>query len=206
MKSPIDRICVFDLETTGLSSEKNAIIEIAACIIDNELNDVVEYESGVMSIYDNREIQQQALQANGITMSQIENGRDAKEVLDEFILFLKNNKLGRNKVVLAGHNIDNFDIGFISNFFSVFGKNFEDYVNTDLTIDTMWWARLKRIEQENYKLGTCCQIENIELINAHRAINDTRSNKELVKKYLKSLRSEGESKKEEVRFRKTFEF
>lgn len=206
MKSPINYIVVFDIETTGLSAEKNAMIEVACCVIDSELNDVTEYESGVMQIYDNREVQQQALQANGITMNQITNGRDPKEVLNELINFFKKYSSGKNKPVLAGHNIDKFDIEFMSNFFNVFGKNFGDFVNTDLTIDTMWWARLRRNEQENYKLGTCCTIEGIELINAHRAINDTRSNKELVKKYLRSLRSEGDSNKEEKRFRKTFEF
>ena len=206
MKSPISHIIVFDIETTGLSSEKNAMIEVACCVIDNELNDVVEYESGVMSIYDNREIQSQALQANGITMNQIENGRDPKEVLNELINLFKKYSSGRNKPVLSGHNIDKFDIPFVANFFNFFGKNFEDYVNTDLTIDTMWWARLRRNEQVNYKLGTCCEIEGVELVNAHRAISDTRSNKELVKKYIRSLRSEGDSNKEEKRFRKTFEF
>lgn len=206
MKSPVSYIVVFDIETSGLSAEKNCMLEVACCVIDNELNDVEEYESGVMKVYDNREIQQQALQANGITMNQIENGKDPKEVLNELINLFKKYSSGRNKPVLSGHNIDHFDIPFMANFFNVFGKKFEDYVNTDLTIDTMWWARLRRNEQVNYKLGTCCEMEGIELVNAHRAISDTRSNKELVKKYLRSLRSEGDSNKEEKRFRKTFEF
>lgn len=207
MKTPINYIIVFDIETSGLSSTSNSILEIACCVIDNELNDVEEYESKVMNIYDNREIQQQALQANGISMLQIENGRNPKEVLDELIKFFKKYSSGRNKPVLAGHNIDKFDIPFLANFFSVFGKDFSDFVNTDLTIDTMWWARLRRNEQENYKLGTCCSVEGIELVNAHRAVADTRSNKELVKKYLKGLRSEGEGNSvKEKRYRKTFEF
>ena len=206
MKTPVNNIMVFDIETTGLNPEKNAMIEIACCIIDNELNDVFEYESGVMKIYDNREIQQQALQANGISISQIENGKEPKQVLEELVNLFKKYSSGRNKPILSGHNIDKFDIPFVANFFSVFNKNFEDFVNTDLTIDTMWWARLRRNEQTNYKLGTCCEVENIELVNAHRAISDTRANKELVKKYLRCLRSEEGSNRSEKRYRQTFEF
>lgn len=206
MKSPIKHIVVFDIETTGLKYDKNAIIEIACCAFDIDLNDVKEYQSGVMKIYGNREIQDEALQHNGISRTQIENGKDPKVVLSELILYFKSLNTGRDKVVLAGHNIDKFDIPFLSDFFNHFGQNLADLVNVDLTLDTMWWARLKAAEQTNYKLGTCCDVENIQLVNAHRAVADTRANKELIKKYLRNLRSEATGKSNEVKHRQSFQF
>ena len=205
MKTPIINIVVFDTETTGLSKDKNAIIEIYCCGFDNELNDIKEFHSGVMKIYGNREIVEQALQANGITRDQIATGNDPQEQIEKLCAYFKSLAVGRNKPVVAGRNIDKFDLPFMNDMFAYFKKNLADYINDEFTIDTMHWARLKRVEQTNYKLGTCCEEEGIELINAHRAQADTIANKQLVKKYIQNLRSDSEMKKEK-RFRATFEF
>lgn len=205
MKSPIINIIVFDIETTGLSKDKNAIIEIFCCGFDNELNDISEFHTGIMNVYGNREIADQALQANGITIDQIENGNDPKQQIDKLCAYFKSLTVGRNKPVVAGHNIDKFDLPFLNDMFAYFNKNLADYINDEFTIDTMWWARLKASEQTNYKLGTCCEVEGVELINAHRAQADTIANKQLVKKYIQNLRSDSEMEKGK-RFRTTFEF
>jgi DNA polymerase-3 subunit epsilon len=205
MKSPLVNFVVLDTETVGLSPQKNCLIEIFCCSFDNEMNDLKEFHTGVMQLYDkNREVSPQALQANGITTDQIENGNDPKYQLDKLIEYLQKLKSGRNKPVICGHNL-NFDIGMLSDYFSFYGKKLDDYFNEDFTIDTMWWARLKAAEQANYKLGTCCEEEGIELINAHRAQADTIANKQLVKKYIQNLRSDSEMEKGK-RFRATFEF
>jgi len=209
MESTIQNIVVFDIETTGLVSEKNAIIELACCSFDNNLNDIKEYESGIMSIYGNREVQKAALDANGITMEQIKNGREASGVVKELISYFKSLRKGRNKPILAGQNSDKFDIPFLSNFFEFFGEDLTEHVNVDFTFDTMWWGRVKYTESINYKLITLCEKEGIQLVNAHRAINDTRATKDLLKTYIRCLRQEGTfpTKKEEVvRFRETFQF
>lgn len=206
MKSQIQNYCVFDLETSGLSGEKNSILEIAACSFDTDLKDLKEFESGVMSVYDNREITEGALGANGITREQIANGVDPKKVAEDFYDYLKSMKKGNSKVVLVGQNCDRFDIPFLVNYFEYFKKDITQVVNTDFTIDTMRWAHVKYPESTNYKLGTLCEMNNIELINAHRAINDTRATRDLVKAFIRSLRSESGAGKEEKRFRATFQF
>ena len=206
MISTVQNICVFDLETSGLSAEKNAILEIACCPFNNELVDLKEYESGVTSIYDNREISEQALQANGITMQQIENGRDSKEVADELMSYLSKLSSGRNKVILAGHNIVRFDVPFLDNFMRYHKHDISKYVNMDFHIDTMWFARLKWTELTNYKLGTCCEETGVELVNAHRAINDTRANKDLLKDFIRSLRSDHKQSGEDNYKRPVFQF
>lgn len=206
MKSPISTYVTFDLETTGLDAAKTAVIEIACCAFNHDLNDVKDFESGIMQVYDNRDITEGALKANGITREQIANGVDPREAIEKLCQYFKHLKVGNSKPVLCGHNIDKFDIPFLDNMFTFFKKDLSDYVNTDFTIDTMWWARCKRAEQVNFKLGTCCEIECIELTDAHRAMTDTRANAALVKTYLRSLKSEGSSVNEEVKYRASFQF
>ena len=207
MKSQISNYIVFDLETTGLNPEKHAIVEIACCGVDSDLNDIEEFDSGIMKVYGDREITDGALNANGITREQIENGNDPKEQVEKLIKYFERMKDGRNKPVLVAQNGDKFDIPFLDNMFSVFGKDLSKYVNEDFTIDTMWWARVKWKELPNYKLSTLCENSNVELVNAHRAINDTRATKELMKTFIRSLRSENSGdKNKEKRYRHTFEF
>jgi DNA polymerase-3 subunit alpha (Gram-positive type) len=190
MKSPITTVVVFDLETTGLSATKNQILEIACCPFDIELNNLKDYDSGVMRSYDEREISPQALAANGITMQQIENGRDQKEVFQELCEYLSKLSLGRTKPSLGGHNIVSFDIPFLQNWFELNKQDLSKFVNLDFSVDSMWWSRLKWVESQNFKLGTCCENCNIELTDAHRAAQDTKSNRDLIKDFVRSLRSE----------------
>jgi len=210
MDSPIKTYIVFDIETTGLDKEKNAIIEIAACSFDHDLVDGKEYDSGILSVYDNREIHPKALEANGITMSQISKGKDPKVCAEEFFNYLKSFKKGSNKVVLVGQNSDKFDIPFVDNFLTFFGKDLSDVVNVDFTIDTLWWGRVKHKELPNFKLGTLCSENGVDLTDAHRAMSDTRATKELVKIFLRGLKGEGiksgETKVEKKKFRDKFEF
>jgi len=193
MKTSCEVFLVFDLETTGLKADKNAILEIACCPVGSDLKDLPEFESGVMKVYDDREVSDQALKANGITVEQIENGVDSEDVIKRLCKYLKSLSKQANKIIAVGHNIDKFDLPFLDDFFDIHGQDLSKYINSDFTIDTMWWSRVKWVESTNYKLGTCCQNCNIDLANAHRAINDTRANKELLVSFLSSLRGEGNS-------------
>lgn len=200
-------ILVLDTETGGLDCKKTALVEIACCPFNSQtLENVKEFESLVIAPYDSsKEYTEGALKANGITMSQIKNGRESKQVFDELCAYLNSLKIGREKPILSGHNLK-FDIGFLNEFFDFHKKNFFDFVNQDFQMDTLWWSRIKFLESTNFKLGTCCENCGIELIDAHRALTDTRSNRDLIKDFIRSLRSDkrGEGDKEYVRPRFQF--
>lgn len=207
MNTPIDIYLVYDLETTGLNAKNNLVCEIACCPIDKNLNDLKEFDSGIIKPYDDRKIEQRALEANGITMSQLENGRDSKIVIEELIKYLKSFKKTSPKIILVGHNIKKFDNPFLEDFFKFHKKDLWKFVSDKIEVDTMWWSRMERVESLNYKLGTSCENRGIELTDAHRALSDTRANRELLKSYLRGLRGEGvKSSKTELRKRPKFQF
>lgn len=206
VKNKIQVILPFDLETTGLIHQNPAVIEIACCPFDINLKDLEEFDSGVMQVYGDRKISEQALKANGISRKQIAEGEDTEKVVNELVKYLTSLKVGSAKPILAGHNIDSFDIPLLNDLFEFFKKDLSKYVNVDFTIDTLWWSRAMFAESENYKLGTCCKNVGLEVINAHRALNDTRANKDLLKKMISNMRGLGGSiEKKEKRFRETFE-
>lgn len=195
---------VLDTETGGLSPDKNPMVEVACCVIDSELDDIYEYES-LIKPYDNTKlIQQQALDANKLTLDDINKGKDSKIVVEELIQLFKKYKVGNRKPIIVGHNID-FDIGFLVSFFDFHKKNILDYID-EHTEDTMWLSRWRWLESTNYKLGTCVTNAGIELVDAHRAMMDTRATKELFKYFIRNLRTDSSNSIKEKRFRDTFEF
>lgn len=196
----------FDLETGGLKSGENAVVEVCFLAIDCQLNEIKEYTT-LVAPYGEYTIQPQALTANGLTLEQIRGGKDSMTVVQEIESFLKSLKVGREKPILCGHNIDWFDIPFLDEFFKFHKKELSTLVNDKFTIDTMWWSRIMWNESVNYKLATCCENANITLANAHRASTDAKANQELVKFFLKNLRGQGVgSLVKEKRFREEFQF
>lgn len=201
---------VFDLETGGLLSKNwvPPITEIAICVVSNDLEDIGEYSSLIKVYKDTSEYKKEALQASNITLDMCNTqGKDKEEILTSIINILKKNKVGTSKPILVGHNIDAFDIPILDNFFTENGQDLSKYVETKFTIDTLWWSRMKYPELSNYKLGTVLESANVDLVNAHRAINDTKSNKVLFVQMMKSLRNQALSSTLDVeKFRKSFRF
>lgn len=198
MKSTIKYIIVSDTETGGIPGKDGelafydvALAEIAAVVIDIEKMEIVEKWSRIIKPYkDGLVYSKKALEVNGLTMTQIENnGTDVKEVCAEFIDLLTRYKNPRIGAILAGHNFLPFDIPFIANMFEFCKKNLWQYVQ--FVEDTMKLSWYRATEQMNYKLGTCCQIEGVDLVSAHRALADTVANAQLLLKYISYLRGDG---------------
>lgn len=196
-------IVTFDIESGGLLTEDHTygICEIAFVAIDSDtLKEVGRYEaiiapyktySGELTQYT-----EAAFRVHGIPMSKIEAGKPAKEVVAEIIKFLKSVKgKGRfGRPILAGHNIEDFDIPFVNQFFELHKKDLSKVVNTSFTIDTVWLTRLiyqGELKLKDNSLGSACDANQIELIDGHRAIVDVESNVELIKAYLQRLRGVG---------------
>jgi len=214
---------VFDLETTGLWSHLNAICEIAIIVLDNDLKEVERYTHYVKTYKgkDNQllKVEPQALQANGISMKDVEEqGIEASQLHKDLVAIFKKYKVGKYTLpILAGHNIFKFDLNFLIYLFDLFetpsaNGNSALYKYIEYAFDTQEFSRIKYggVEVENYQLGTVCRKHGITLVDAHRALADTVANAKLFKKFVQEIRGgtktiiETEIKK--TKFRDIFKF
>ncbi len=146
---------VFDLETTGLEANKDEIIEIGACKIEN--GRITEIFSTFVN--PNKKLHNEIVQLTGITDAMLKDAPTINYVLPDFYKFCYGS-------TLVAHNIS-FDIGFIYSAAKKLSYNFDNPL-----MDTLEMAHKKLPGLKNYKLGTIVDKLNIILNNAHRAVND----------------------------------
>lgn len=158
---------VFDLETTGLDSTKDEIIEIGACkILQGKI-----VETFSTFVKPSRHIPKEITELTGIDDAMVKDAPSINYVLPDFYKFCY-------KSTMVGHNVG-FDISFIYFIAKKLSYNFDNPL-----IDTIEMARNKLPGLKNYKLGTVVDKLNIVLDNAHRAINDaTATAKVFIKLY-----------------------
>ncbi len=158
------RIVCFDLETTGLDSKLDTIIEIGA----------VEIVGGVITkkfstlVDPLRSLPPIITQITGIKDEDVAGQPTIDEVFPDFFKFC-------DGAVLCGHNSKGFDMKFIYQ-----EALREGYVFNHEVWDTLDIARMLVKNVPNHKLGTLCQHFGIDLTNAHRAYHDAIATAELL--------------------------
>jgi len=162
----------FDVETTGLSKDKHAIVEIA-CI---PVIDGVEHDPfhSYMRPFEGAMIDKKALEVNKLDATTIFTYPKWEKVLDDLIEFLKSKEAMFH---CAGHNVK-FDRDFLYAMFCRAGKH-TDFMNLfrPTTVDTFKKAqeRKKYIRSKKLTLGVLCKYFDIPLENAHCALDDIKS-------------------------------
>ena len=196
MKTSSEYIIFFDFETGGLPN-KNArafyevpLVETAMVVVDMEKLEICE-ECSMIFESDYKEdllpVSAEALAVHGITKEiQESKGVPLKEIYKKWLDLFKKYKNPRQMCTIAGHNAVGFDTPFLKNFFEYMGDSIDNYVKYYL--DTMQIAHMAALEQQDYKLHTCCELFNIDIVNAHRALDDTKANALLGIEYIKLLR------------------
>lgn len=164
-------LVVFDLETTGLNSNNDRIIEIGAVRIEN--GSVVKKISTL--VYPGIPVPYYATKVNGITTEMLEGKPRDIDVVMEFYSMIEG-------AYLVAHNIS-FDVGFINSYLLRMGF---DKVENPL-IDTVRLARKAFPGRKKYSLGMIAKDLGIDVRDAHRAEDDTRVCYELYKKSIKEL-------------------
>lgn len=148
---------VFDLETTGLSSVSDDVIEISAIKVINE-RVVEEFQSLVNP---KREIPYQASRVNNITDDMVKDAPSFDIVLNKFIDFI-------GDMVLVGHNIEHFDLPFIyRDCLKYYGKTLDNNY-----VDTLKIARSYKPDLKSRSLGVLATLYGISTYGAHRALAD----------------------------------
>lgn len=206
---------MFDFETGGIpSKDKKAFYDIAsvelAIVVINTINlSIIEEKSWIFEDNYKEDLiyTKEAEDVHGITQKiRQENGTPLKIIYKELKTIFAKYKNPRQLCCMSGHNIS-FDIPFLRNFFEYMKDNVDNYVK--YWLDTLLLAHISNIEQINYQLGTCCQLNNIDLVDAHRALNDTAANAQLLISYIKRLRGQGQdntdNNKKKIRYRENFQ-
>lgn len=171
---------IFDLETTGLDPDVDAIIEISALKVkDGEIID--EFSTLVNPCM---HIPYEASCVNGIVDDMVKDAPKIEEALKDFIAFVGNN-------VLMGQNIKRFDLRFIQrDAVRYFGKSLtNDYV------DTLFVAQRYLPELDSYSLESLADYYDISYDGAHRALADCRINKKVYDCLAKEMANPSEAAK-----------
>lgn len=153
---------VVDLETTGLSPEKDRILEIGAVKVEN--GKVTDTFWSMVNCH--RELSEIVRNLTGITEEMCAKGREEKEALELFLEFA-------GDMDLIGHNLP-FDFGFLKWSFARYGINFERR-----GIDTLKIARSCLENLPSKKLEALCEYYQIEQKEKHRALDDAKATTKL---------------------------
>ncbi len=165
---------VFDLETTGLSSSNDKIIEIGAVILRGG------EPAETFSAYVNpgRHIPEEITKLTGISDETVADARPISEVLPEFFAFCGDRPL-------IAHNA-NFDTGFVRVAASELKLGFGNAY-----IDTLAMSRYVNPELKNHKLDTLVDHYGLGGFEHHRAFEDARVTALVFMKMAHRLEEEG---------------
>lgn len=158
-KSTIDLLSdyiVFDIETTGLDSSYDEVIEIGAIKVKNNKT-VSKFNSLVKP---KNEIDEYITELTGITNEMVKDAPTIEEVLPDFMDYIGND-------ILIGHNV-NFDINFI---YDNLYRNKLDVLTNDF-IDTMRISRKLLPELPHHRLIDLAKYFKIDSTNNHRTLRD----------------------------------
>lgn len=174
---------LYDLETTGISSNYDEVIEISALKVrDGKIVD--EFDELVNPM---RPIPYAASAVNHITNEMVAAAPVFSVVLEEFLDFAEDD-------VLVGHNIHNFDMKFLY-------RDCERYFAQTLTndyVDTLKFARACLPGRKHYKLGDLAELYGISTAGAHRALNDCKMNQQVFERLAKEKVSAPVSAEKEI--------
>lgn len=163
---------VFDVETTGLSSKYDKIIELAAAkVVNGEITD--EFSTFVNP---HQKLSQTIINLTKIEDKDLVDAEDIDPVIRRF-------KEWVGDATFVAHNAS-FDMSFIQAAYRA--ADLGDYQNS--VIDTLELSRTINTESKKHGLNNLAKKYNVELEQHHRAIYDTRATSYIFIKMLRQLK------------------
>lgn len=151
-----DNYTVIDIETTGLDSSLDDILEISAVKVRN--NTITDSFSSLVHYAE--ELPEFITELTGITNDMVKDAPSLDIVLNNFYNFIGDD-------ILIGHNV-NFDINFL---YDNLKKNANKYLSNDF-VDTLRLARKVIKELDHHRLSDLLSYYKIDNSNQHRALAD----------------------------------
>lgn len=184
-----EKTIIMDFETSGLNPYHADIIEIGAKILDSDqsFQCLVKPESG-------KEIEEKITKITGITNRELRaNGINHLQAYNDFHNWLISNVKKGDKIGIVSHNGDSFDFIF---FRRLMNKLFNESLVTErfeskyeiVYLDTLHLVRRLYPQIYSYKQESLCKYFNINIDQAHRALNDVICLEQLYQRVLKDLK------------------
>ena len=170
-----EEFVVFDIETTGLNSHTNKIIEIGAVKI--KAGRIIDRYSQLIN--PGISIPYHITEITSITNEQVANQPKIDEVIGKFVEFI-------GDAVLVAHNAP-FDMGFIK-------RDIKEYLNINLensVIDTLQMARDLFPDLKKYGLGDLNKVLGLALEKHHRAVDDSQATANMFIIFLEKYKEKG---------------
>jgi len=168
-----DEFVAFDLETTGLSSRTDTIIEIGAVLMKNGK----ELDRFQTFVAPGRKLEQKIIDLTGITDAMLAGAPSIEEVLPKFLEFVGDR-------VLVAHNSD-FDTGFIRAACEKLGIPYNFTAADTLILSQNLLPQLNK-----FKLDIVANALSLPDFNHHRAADDAVICGSIMARLLKKLEEE----------------
>ena len=167
-----DRILFIDTETGGIDPYKNSLLSIGLVVwCDYKIIDSIEVliNDGVL------DVTQKALEINKINLEEHKrNSVTPKKAIKEILFFLKKNFEEKQKITLAGHNV-NFDVNFFRVFLTKNNIDFHKFfshrfVDTSSILYYLYLAG--KIKNKTISSQEAFDLFGIHISERHTALGD----------------------------------
>lgn len=159
-------VVVFDVESTGVNTSKDEIVQIAAVKVDSNGNKLEEFERFLIP----KKSVGTSENVHGFSDKYLhENGEEPEKVLMEFLDFIRG-------TLVVGHNVS-YDLNILSSELSRLNMpqpEYIDYYDT-LDISRRFYPKLK-----NHKLETLSRLFDTKIKSSHNALDDVLSTKDVL--------------------------
>ena len=161
-------IAFFDIESTGLSTSKDRIVEIGIIKVNPDQSE----ESLTMRLNPEMTISKESVEIHGITQDDIKDAPTFKDASEKILNFIGESDL-------AGYNSNKFDIPMLMEEFSRVGIEFDMSVRKAIDVQNIFHKKEQRTLVAAYKFYCDKDIEN-----AHSAEADIIATYEVLKAQL----------------------
>lgn len=168
------RYIAFDTETTGLSAQRDRIIELGAVLFEN--GEAVQMFRSLVNCH--KKVPASASAVNHITNEMVQQAPEEETVYRDFVRFM-GDALAQETIICA-HNAS-FDMRFLTETLRRLG-----YSAQIRYVDTLSLSRKMVKGLPNYKQCTVCGHFGIDNENAHRACDDAKACGEILWELLRA--------------------
>lgn len=166
-------LLVIDTETTGLDPATDALVQLAAIMLDPQ--SLAEQAAFSTLIRSQRPISAEAHAVHGLALEDLEAAPELPSAISAFA------KFAEPSAVISGHNVG-FDYAFLKSAYAQVGLEFPfDYHTLDIWSLSFFILGADGIELPKYNLDHLCSLYGIVRGPRHDAMEDVRASAQVLR-------------------------